>query len=354
MKTFTRTAAFAAVAAFAVAAPLAQHVSAQSFAIGISIRTAPPALPVYVQPPCPQPGYMWTPGYWAWGQEGYYWVPGVWVAPPRVGLLWTPGYWGYNGGVYVWNAGYWGPHVGFYGGVNYGFGYGGVGFGGGMWSGGVFRYNTAVMNVNTTVIHNTYIDRTVINNTVVNRTSFNGPGGIAARPTPQQMAFSREQHFGATVNQQQHQNFASQDRNAFARFNGGRPQTVAMTNVGGARFGAQGRPTGAPAMSPGVRPGGPASAAPVQRGFANNTVNNREVNQQQRIANGIDSGRMSSGEAARAENRQQSIDRQVRQDRAENGGRMTAPERQQVNREQNAASRQISRENHNEAHGPRR
>jgi hypothetical protein len=46
-------------------------------------------------------------------------------------------------------AGYWGPHVGFYGGINYGFGYGGVGFFGGEWRGGAFAYNTAVMNVNT-------------------------------------------------------------------------------------------------------------------------------------------------------------------------------------------------------------
>ena len=97
-------------------------------AIGVAIRIGPPALPVYAQPPCPVEGYMWTPGYWAYGPEGYYWVPGVWVAPPRVGVFWTPGYWGFAGGLYGWHAGYWGPHVGFYGGINYGFGYGGVGF----------------------------------------------------------------------------------------------------------------------------------------------------------------------------------------------------------------------------------
>ena len=57
------------------------------------------------------------------GGGGYYWVPGTWVQPPRVGVLWTPGYWGFVGGVYAFHAGYWGPHVGFYGGVNYGFGY---------------------------------------------------------------------------------------------------------------------------------------------------------------------------------------------------------------------------------------
>src|SRR6201984_1269289 len=137
-----------------VASPAAAQV-----AVGISVHVGPPALPVYVQPPCPTDGYLWTPGYWAYGPDGYFWVPGVWVAPPRPGLLWTPGYWGFGGGAYLWHAGYWGPHVGFYGGINYGFGYGGVGFGGGMWSGGFFRYNTAVMNVNTTVVRNVYVNR---------------------------------------------------------------------------------------------------------------------------------------------------------------------------------------------------
>ena len=91
--------------------------------IGISVRIGPPALPVYAQPICPGPGYLWTPGYWAWNDVGgYYWVPGTWVVAP-VGMLWTPGYWGFAGGLYGWHAGYWGPHVGFYGGVNYGFGF---------------------------------------------------------------------------------------------------------------------------------------------------------------------------------------------------------------------------------------
>lgn len=103
--------------------------SAASFgqvAVGVSVRIGPPALPVYAQPICPGPGYVWTPGYWAWDDgDGYYWVPGTWVVAP-VGMLWTPGYWGWGGGVYLWHPGYWGPHVGFYGGINYGFGYPGT------------------------------------------------------------------------------------------------------------------------------------------------------------------------------------------------------------------------------------
>ena len=132
-------------------------VPAASFAgVFISVGFAPPVLPVYTQPMCPGDGYFGLRVIGLTGRTGYYWVPGVWVRPPQVGLLWTPGYWGWGGGAYIFHAGYWGPHVGFYGGVNYGFGYGGVGFVGGRWEGGHFAYNTAVVNVNRTVMHNVY------------------------------------------------------------------------------------------------------------------------------------------------------------------------------------------------------
>ena len=181
--------------------------ASSSAAVFISVGFAPPVLPVYVQPPCPEPGWMWTPGYWAYGDDGYYWVPGTWVPAPYVGALWTPGYWGWGGGLYVWHPGYWGPHVGYYGGVNYGFGYMGIGFVGGMWAGGAFRYNTAVMRVNTTVIHNTYVDNTIVrNNTVVNDRHVaysGGPGGINHQPTPEENRYSHEQHVAPTSYQTQ-------------------------------------------------------------------------------------------------------------------------------------------------------
>ena len=55
----------------AIPAALSCTLSAQ-VGIGISVRVGPPALPVYEQPLCPGPGYLWTPGYWAWsGDSGY-------------------------------------------------------------------------------------------------------------------------------------------------------------------------------------------------------------------------------------------------------------------------------------------
>lgn len=179
-------------------------------AVGISVHIGPPPLRVYAQPICPGPDYMWTPGYWAYGDAGYYWVPGAWVIAPRPGFLWTPGYWGFAGGAYLWHAGYWGPHVGFYGGINYGFGYGGVGFGGGEWRGGHFFYNTAVTHVNVN-IHNTYVNRTVIvhNNSHV---AFNGEGGVRAVPTHEEMAAEHEHHFEATHEQIAHRDMAASNR----------------------------------------------------------------------------------------------------------------------------------------------
>jgi WXXGXW repeat (2 copies) len=207
---------------------LLSMVPASSYAgVFISVGFAPPALPVYEQPPCPQPGLMWTPGYWSYGPDGYYWVPGAWAPAPYEGALWTPGYWGYSSNVYVWHPGYWGPHVGYYGGVNYGFGYMGVGFAGGMWRGHDFVYNTAVVRVNRTIVHNTYIDRTVVeHNTIVNerRVAYSGgPGGIRHDPRPEERIAEHDSHVERTQFQTQHVNAAMNDHNAYYHNNGGHP-----------------------------------------------------------------------------------------------------------------------------------
>jgi len=209
-------------------------VPASSYAgVFISVNFGPPVLPVYVQPVCPQPNLLWTPGYWAYGDEGYYWVPGAWVPAPFVGGLWTPGYWGWRSGLYIYNPGYWGYHVGYYGGVNYGFGYGGIGFAGGEWRGGAFAYNTAVMHVDERYVHTTFVDRTIVERGYVARDSHvafsGGPGGIQHTPNAQEQGYAHEQHVAPTAYQTQHESTARTDRTSYARNNGGHPANLAVS-----------------------------------------------------------------------------------------------------------------------------
>jgi len=82
-------------------------------------------------------------------------------------------------------------------------------------------------------------------------------------------------------------------------------------------------------------------------------VGQRRENQQDRVAQGIRSGQMTAGEAARTENREQKINRSIATDRAANGGRVTAQERRNINQRQNSVSRQIYRQKHNDRVAPR-
>ncbi|HSB30247.1 MAG TPA: YXWGXW repeat-containing protein, partial [Candidatus Sulfobium mesophilum] len=223
--------AFALLLAIGVMA--APEVSSARVAVGISVSFAPPALPVYVQPLCPGPGYIWTPGYWAWDPDlGYYWVPGTWVLAPFPGALWTPGYWGWDDGVYVWYAGYWGLAVGFYGGINYGFGYTGHGYHGGYWDHGTFYYNRSVNNVNVTNITNVY-DKTVSGAMTRSRVSYNGGrGGITVRPTAAELAAARERHSAPTDVQLHNERSARLDPRQRAAVNHGKPIVAATQKPG--------------------------------------------------------------------------------------------------------------------------
>ena len=207
--------------------------SAASFAqIGVAIRIGPPALPVYEQPLCPGDGYLWTPGYWGYDYDDtdYYWVPGTWVMGPEVGFLWTPAYWGWGGDGFVFYDGYWGPQVGFYGGVNYGFGYFGSGFEGGRWDGGRFFYNRSVSNVNVN-IHNVYDTHVVINN--VSHVSYNGGnGGINARPTPEEESAARDRHVPPVAAQTQHAQAARANPQQRASASMGKPGVAATPRPG--------------------------------------------------------------------------------------------------------------------------
>ena len=203
--------------------------AAASAQIRVTVAFGPPALPIYEQPLCPGEGYIWTPGFWAWGNDfdDYYWVPGTWVLAPQPGFLWTPGWWGWGGDGFIFHEGFWGPVVGFYGGINYGFGYYGHGYEGGRWENDHFYYNRAVNNVNVNNIHNVY-NTTVINNTTVNRVSYNGGnGGTAAQPTPQEQAAARAKHIPPVAAQSEHVQTARANPQLRASVNQGKPPIAA-------------------------------------------------------------------------------------------------------------------------------
>ena len=189
----------------------------------------------------------------------YYWVPGTWVQPPQPELLWTPAWWGWVDGRYGFHPGYWGREVGFYGGIDYGFGYTGEGYYGGRWDHGVFFYNRTVNNFTNVQITNVYNQTVVINNSA-NRVSFNGGnGGVQARPTPQQETFARERHIEATPVQRQHAEVASKDRSLFSKQNHGEPPVAATPRAGvlqGEGVVRASRAPAPPAAEPG-RPGAP-------------------------------------------------------------------------------------------------
>lgn len=193
----------------------------------------PPELPTYEQPPMPAPGYLWTPGYWAYQPTGYYWVPGAWVEPPYEGALWTPGYWSFHGGRYGYIHGYWGRYIGFYGGVNYGHGYVGIGYQGGYWHGNQFAYNRAVNNFGSVHVENVYNRTVVINRTIINNhVSYNGgPRGIDVRPTPAQIAAFRAPHAPPMSAQVDLRRTAATNRAQFAAANHGRPAAFVATHA---------------------------------------------------------------------------------------------------------------------------
>jgi hypothetical protein len=221
--------------AFALTLVVAATPVAAPAQIGITVSFGPPPIPYYEQPPAPQANWIGSPGYWQYdlNDGDYYWVPGTWVPgtwvpAPNPGYYWTPGYWAWNGDTYSWNRGYWATSVGYYGGVNYGYGYYGRGYVGGRWNGRHFAYNTAVTRVNRNVVRNVYVNNTVVVHTW-NRVSYNGGrGGLAARATAAEMAVQRGRHLAPTPVQIHHQQYAVQNRAAFSRVNQGRPAAAAV------------------------------------------------------------------------------------------------------------------------------
>jgi hypothetical protein len=228
---------FTAVLFLAPARAYARAGAAGQVSFGISVNFGPPPLPVYSQPMCPGPGYIWTPGYWAWDPAyGYYWVPGTWVTAPFQGALWTPGYWGWDPGraVFLWHAGYWGLSVGFYGGIDYGFGYPGRGYYGGFWRDNRFYYNRDVNRINYFDVHNVYYQRAP--RFGYGRISYNGgDGGINMRPDRRDFMAERERRMGPSQWQDRQERMARGMPEMRWSQNHGRPSIAATARPEGFR-----------------------------------------------------------------------------------------------------------------------
>ncbi|MGA2336241.1 MAG: hypothetical protein WA383_08180 [Terriglobales bacterium] len=77
-----------------------------------------------------------------------------------------------------------------------------------------------------------------------------------------------------------------------------------------------------------------------------NQVNGREENQQQRIGNGIKSGKLNSQQAANLEKRESSVQNREQKDMAEHNGHLTKAEQKGINRQQNRISKSIYNDKH--------
>ena len=75
-----------------------------------------------------------------------------------------------------------------------------------------------------------------------------------------------------------------------------------------------------------------------------NEINRREERQQQRIANGIKSGKMTPAEAAATERRDARIENQEKRDMAKHNGHLTKKEQNKLNGELNKNSRAIHKD----------
>ena len=80
--------------------------SREQVVVGVSVRIGPPPLPVYVQPVCPEPGYIWASGYWRWEGGQHVWVPGHWEHP-HPHMRWVPHHWVHERGGWFLVEGHW-------------------------------------------------------------------------------------------------------------------------------------------------------------------------------------------------------------------------------------------------------
>jgi hypothetical protein len=318
--------------------------SSAQVAVGISVGFAPPDLPVYEQPICPGDGYIWTPGYWAWDDDDgdYYWVPGTWVMAPEPGYLWTPAYWGWGGSGYAFYPGYWSfGVVGFYGGIDYGYGYFGRGYEGGRWQGDRFYYNRSVNNVNVTIIRNVY--EAPVNHRGERRVSYNGgQGGINDRPTPQEESAAHGRRLPPAAGQREQMQQARSNPEFRANRNHGKPPVAATSRPGAFSGGGA-----VPAREGGTVHGGPRNGGPgnVDRNNAGREIA-RPENNNRRAVHPNDLPPMERPTPSNASNARQEKKYQKQQEKMY---AQQQRDRQKLQQRQEKEHQQLARQNVNDA-----
>jgi len=77
-----------------------------------------------------------------------------------------------------------------------------------------------------------------------------------------------------------------------------------------------------------------------------NEVNKREQNQQNRIANGVKSGKLTANQTAHLEKREAAVQTREQKDMAKHNGHLTKAEQRGINRQQNRISKSIYKDKH--------
>jgi hypothetical protein len=77
-----------------------------------------------------------------------------------------------------------------------------------------------------------------------------------------------------------------------------------------------------------------------------NQINRREAKQQQRIGNGVKSGKLHSQQAAHLEKREANVQNREQKDMAKHNGHLTKAEQKGINRQQNRISKSIYKDKH--------
>lgn len=77
-----------------------------------------------------------------------------------------------------------------------------------------------------------------------------------------------------------------------------------------------------------------------------NQINQRETNQQNRIANGVKNGQLTAGQTARLERGEQRLQNNEKKDMAKDNGHLTKQDQKQLNKEANHMSNRIYKDKH--------